>query len=186
MMNRDQRRAGGQVVSAPKLKDRTLYVLSRDVENPKPDRRTAEREVFAQPVLKAGTRLRATVHQRWSAGELAEQPADIRAALAAKNEYAQLEPASASFYGGYGDISERHSPQATNRKGEPKGPTLWELLTAPGVLVEVPPDDADDVYRAIRGRTHDGGMTIFAAIDRLVKQGKITLDDFAAALREDS
>jgi hypothetical protein len=44
------------------------------------------------------------------------------------------------------------------------------------------PKDADDVVRAFGKRTHDAGMLICAAIDVLVADGKITLEDIAAAM----
>lgn len=147
------------------LKPDTFYVVKRDVANPKPDRRKAEREVFSQPVIPEGTRLVCREYQ-------IDRDAP---------PYLRLEVAGRGYYqtGSYENrISEHSSPRAVNRAGEEVGPSLWSLLTEDGVLEEQPIEDADDALLSVNPSL-DG----VHVLDVLVRAGKVSLADVLAAAK---
>lgn len=152
------------------LKFDTLYVVKRDVTNPKPDRRKADREVFSLPVIRKGTRL---VCREYVCREYCVDR-DAR-------PYATLEVAGRGYYqtgSSENRISEHRSPRAVNRAGEEVGPSLWELLTADGVLEEQPIENVDDALLSV-----DENASAMEVLDALVILGRVSLAEVLAVAK---
>lgn len=153
--------------AAAELKHNALYLQTADVQNPAPDRRKTD-DLLSAVTIPKGTVWRA-VRRSSKDNSIKDEDRVF--------EWWELEAVYVRF-SSLARMSEHSSPQAKTRGGDPKGPSLWELVLP--TLEEKQPSTLTEVYEV--GGWGGWGDPSGKVLKLMLDAGLLTLEQVAGII----